>query len=210
MFVHDCTDKERLNEQLDLLKMSMLEDELRDVPTLIVLNKQDLLIPEEREAEIAKIKKEYEKLAASCGRRAPIKILEDEGSGFSATGMENPRIVLEEMAKILTDTKGATPAKKKAVVESQAPGVHQSDAELAKAKAMVEEDNMSAKDFWRAFEDGSLTPWDHYHHLKSGFFVLVEAFEKGQGVLDAAETFIDHLERLRKGNPERFRNTTHR
>lgn len=204
--MHNCADIERQNEQLDLLRRSILEDELRDVPVLVVLSMQDLLKPEEKEAIMKKIKGKYEDMITSYRMRAPLKIF--DYPDFSATAIENPNMVLDEVVNMLEGREGKDPVAKLKEEKPSNKAAEASDAE--RAKSMADADVMAADEFWKAFEDGSLAPWDHYHHLKAGFFVLIEAFEKGNGVLDAAETFICHLERLRTGNPQRFRNTTHR
>ncbi|KAJ6781333.1 hypothetical protein PWT90_03453 [Aphanocladium album] len=203
-------DVERFEEQVDMLRRSMNEDELRDVPVLVLLNMQDRLKPEEKDAVMLKTKTEYENLATSYRRRAPVKIF--DYPDFSATAIENPSIVLDEVVNMLKGKQGDVPSKPHDEKSSAAtPSKTSADiSDVERAKTMAEADGMSASEFWTAFEDGSLAPWDHYNHLKSGFFVLIEAFEKGNSVLDAAEIFIRHLERLREGNPQRFRNTTHR
>ncbi len=207
IFVHNCADMDRLDEQLEVLRSSITDEELSHVPVLVVLSVQDLMPPATKTEDMEKIKAAYECLLALCRRPGPIKMF--DCAGFSATTTENPYIVLDEVANMLADKPVDTTAKSQAAKKSDtkaAPNV----SDVERAKTMTEADGMATAEFWRAFEDGSLAPWDHYHHLKAGFFVLVEAFEQGSGVLDAAETFISHLERLREGNPERFRNTTHR
>ncbi|KAM0549767.1 hypothetical protein ACHAPJ_009205 [Fusarium lateritium] len=58
--------------------------------------------------------------------------------------------------------------------------------------------------------DGSLSSWDHYTHLRAGYFVMHDCFSRGLGLLECANEFMAHLNRLREGNPERFRNTAHK
>ncbi|OAA38990.1 ARF-like GTPase ARLP2 [Beauveria brongniartii RCEF 3172] len=210
IFVHHCADMERLDEQLDLLKSSICDEQLRHVPVLIVLSVQDLMVAATKTEDMAKIRAAYENFAASCKRPAAIKIF--DCPGFSATTSENPSKVLDEVVKMLRDKHGSAQVAPQAANNSDNKAdTFASDAsDGERAKTMAEADGITTADFWQAFEDGSLAPWDHYNHLKAGFFVLIGAFEQGSGVLDAAETFVSHLERLRAGNPQRFRNTTHR
>ncbi|KAM3469262.1 hypothetical protein MY5147_007188 [Beauveria neobassiana] len=211
IFVHHCADMERLDEQLELLKSSICDDQLRHVPVLIVLSVQDLMVAATKTEDMAKIRAAYESLAASCKRPAAIEIF--DCPGFSATTSENPSIVLDEVVEMLRDKHGsaqvAPQAAKNPDTKADTVALNASDDD-ERAKTMTEADGMTPADFWQAFADGSLAPWDHYNHLKAGFFVLIGAFEQGSGVLDAADTFVNHLERLRAGNPQRFRNTTHR
>ncbi|KGQ05081.1 ADP-ribosylation factor [Beauveria bassiana D1-5] len=211
IFVHHCADMERLDEQLDLLKSSICDDQLRHVPVLIVLSVQDLMVAATKTEDMAKIRAAYESLAASCKRPAAIEIF--DCPGFSATTSENPSIVLDEVVEMLRDKQGsaqvAPQAAKNPDTKADTVASNASDDD-ERAKTMTRADDMTTADFWQTFEDGTLAPWDHYNHLKAGFFVLIGAFEQGSGVLDAAETFVSHLERLRAGNPQRFRNTTHR
>lgn len=208
--MHNCADSDRLDEQFDLLERSLQEDELSNVPVLIVFNKQDLLKEDEKGAVMKSVHDKYGSFATSCRRPAPVRIF--ECAGFSAVAEKNPRIVLDEAAKLIKEKDNGTFKKdeEKQVKESKAVSVKQELTNGERARAMADADDKTPNEFWDAFLDGSLAPWDHYHHLKAGFFVLIEGFEQGNGVLDAAETFIAHLERLRVGNPERFRNTTHR
>ncbi|OAA58168.1 ARF-like GTPase ARLP2 [Cordyceps fumosorosea ARSEF 2679] len=209
IYMHNCSEMERLDEQVGVLKTVITDDEMLAVPVLVVLNVQDLMQPAAKAEHMAKILAAYAELIATCRRPGSIRIFNQPG--FSAKTAENPRIILDEVVKMLEDQNGgaaALPAKKKTDAENANPTALALDAE--RVKTMVEADSMTTDGFWQAFEDGSLAPWDHYNHLKAGFFVLMEAFEQGCGVLEAAETFIGHLERLRAGNPQRFRNTTHR
>ncbi|ATY67367.1 ARF-like GTPase ARLP2 [Cordyceps militaris] len=207
IYMHNCADMERLDEQVQVLTDYMSDEALHRVPVLVVLSVQDLMAPDTRNQDMEKILTAYDELIACFKRPALLKVF--HSPGFSAKTTENTHIVLDEVAKMLADKNGAASASKAAAgADPLQPSTDELDAE--RARTLVDADAMTTDDFWHAFGDGSLAPWDHYNHLKSGFFVLIEAFEQGRGVLDAAETFIGHLERLRKGNPERFRNTTHR
>ncbi|TQV91235.1 ARF-like GTPase ARLP2 [Cordyceps javanica] len=210
IFLHNCADMDRFDEQLDLLRNFIPDEELRHVPVLVVLTVQDLMEPATKDEDMAKIMAAYQDMAVSCRRPAPLRIF--NSPGFSATTTENPNIILDELVKMITDEHGGSSFSPKTnkSSDSKVSGAATGGSDAERAKAMADTDVTTTDDFWRTFEDGTLEPWDHYHHLKAGFFVLVEAFEQGGGVLDAAETFIRHLERLRAGNPQRFRNTTHR
>jgi ubiquitin carboxyl-terminal hydrolase L3 len=64
--------------------------------------------------------------------------------------------------------------------------------------------------FWHDFQDGVITSWDHYAHLRSGYFVMLKSTVENCSIMDCADEFLGHLSRLRQANPQRFRNTAHR
>ena len=84
------------------------------------------------------------------------------------------------------------------------------EEELIERIRKANTDRLNAQNFWESFMDGSLSSWDHYTHLRAGYFVMHDCFSRGLGLLECANEFMAHLNRLREGNPERFRNTAHK
>ncbi|OAA80362.1 ARF-like GTPase ARLP2 [Akanthomyces lecanii RCEF 1005] len=204
IFLHNCADMSMFDEQLDWFKTLATDGELYHAPILVVPAVQDTMAPDTKTEDLAKIMAAYANVAANYRRPEPIKIF--NCPGFSARTTENPETVLDEVAKML-------PGKRRDATkppDTKAPNYPPSASDVERAKTMTDADEKNMESFWSAFEDESLAPWDHYNHLKAGFFVLIETFEQGGAILDAAETFVGHLDRLRTANPELFRDESHR
>lgn len=190
------------DEQLNWFKTLATDSELYHAPILVVPAVQDAMDPETKAEDLARIMAAYANIAANCRRLQPIKVF--HCPGFSARTTDNPEAILDEVAKML-------PGKRRdAYSGAKVANPPPSASDIERAKTMADADGKTTEEFWSAFEDGSLAALDHYNRLKAGFFVLIATFEQGGGVLDAAGTFIGHLERLRTANPERFRDDSHR
>lgn len=204
VFLHHCADMSMFDEQLDWFKTLATDGKLYHAPILVVPAVQDAMAPDTKTEDLAKIMAAYANVATNYRRPEPIKIF--NCPGFSARTTENPEAVLDEVAKML-------PGKRRDATKTsntKATNSPPSASDVERAKTMTDADGKSMESFWSAFEDGSLAPWDHYNHLKAGFFVLIETFEQGGAILDAAEIFVGHLDRLRTASPELFRDESHR
>ena len=126
--------------------------------------------------------------------------------GFSALYGTQVHPAIEEIRKALKRVKPAQNTK--AEIEQREKGPN--EEELLNRIRQANAKSADAKTFWNAFMDGSLESWDHYTHLRAGFFVMHDCFARGLGLLECADEFMAHLNRLREGNPERFRNTAHK
>ncbi|KAF5228124.1 hypothetical protein FANTH_14591 [Fusarium anthophilum] len=207
IFIQSCTDTEpdRVEFSLEYLRMGlsmMLENEAKHM--FIIFNKQDLLSEEERPQIVKDLKEKIEVEIKPYADKLDIKILDTPG--LSALSGCQAHDVMDEIRKTLKPKK---PAKNmKAEIEQRERGP--SEEELRNKIRTANAESADAKTFWASFLDGSLEAWDHYTHLRAGFFVMHDCFGRGLGLLECADEFMKHLNRLREGNPERFRNTAHK
>jgi ubiquitin carboxyl-terminal hydrolase L3 len=85
-----------------------------------------------------------------------------------------------------------------------------SEQELVERIKALNAASLGPDKFWGSFVRGELDSWDHYSHLRAGYFVMFEGMSRNASLLDCASHFLDYLKELREKNPERFRNTAHR
>ncbi|KAF5604480.1 ubiquitin thiolesterase L3 [Fusarium subglutinans] len=207
IFIQSCTDTEsgRVEFSLEYLRMGlnmMLEYEAKHM--FIIFNKQDLLSEEERPQIVKDLKEKIEAEIKPYADKLDIKILDTPG--LSALSGCQAHHLMDEIRKTLRPQK---PAKNtRAEIEQREKGP--SEEELRNKIRTANAESADTNTFWQSFLDGSLEAWDHYTHLRAGFFVMHDCFGRGLGLLECADEFMKHLNRLREGNPERFRNTAHK
>jgi hypothetical protein len=207
IFIQSCTDTDpdRIEFSLEYLRMGMemmLEYEAKHM--FIIFNKQDLLSEEERPKVVKDLKSRIEAEIKPYANKLDIKIL--DYPGLSALWGGQVHKAMDEIRKTLKPKKPAKDTK--AEIEQREKGP--SEEELRNRVRTANAESADAKTFWESFLDGNLEEWDHYTHLRAGFFVMHDSFSKGFGLLECADEFMKHLNRLREGNPERFRNTAHK
>ncbi|CAJ0541337.1 Ff.00g080000.m01.CDS01 [Fusarium sp. VM40] len=207
IFIQSCDDldPDRIYYSLDYLRMglSMMTD-FEAKHMFILFNKQDLLPPDEREKVIKGLKIQIEAEIEPYKDKLDIKIL--DYPGLSALNGMQLHPAMDEIRQTLQPKRAAQDTK--AEIEKRGKGPSQDELlnQIRKANA----ESVDAGTFWKSFTDGSLESWDHYTHLRAGFFVMHDSFAQGLGLLECADAFLAHLNRLREGNPERFRNTAHK
>ncbi|KAF4943226.1 hypothetical protein FGADI_13549 [Fusarium gaditjirri] len=207
IFIQSCTDTDpdRVEFSLEYLRMGlnmMLEYEAKHM--FIIFNKQDLLSEEARPKVVKDLKAKIEAEISPYTDRLDIKILDTPG--LSALWGCQVHNVMDEIRKTLKPRNAAKDTK--AEIEQREKGP--SEEELCNRIRKANAESADAATFWELFLDGSLEEWDHYTHLRAGFFVMHDSFGRGLGLLECADEFMKHLNRLRDGNPERFRNTAHK
>ncbi|CAG7559994.1 unnamed protein product [Fusarium equiseti] len=207
IFLQSCEDlhPDRIEFSMEYLRMSMSMMEGFEAKNMFILfNRQDHLSPEEAAKVVKDLKVVIEKEIKPYENKLDIRIL--DYPGFSALNGTQVHPAIEEIRKAL---KPVQPAQNtKAEIEQREKGP--SEEELLNRIRQANAQSADAKTFWNAFMDGSLESWDHYTHLRAGFFVMHDCFARGLGLLECADDFMAHLNRLREGNPERFRNTAHK
>ncbi|KAF5664839.1 putative ubiquitin thiolesterase L3 [Fusarium denticulatum] len=207
IFIQSCTDThhERVEFSLEYLRMGlnmMIEYEAKHM--FIIFNKQDLLSEEERPKIVKDLKEKIEAEIKPYADKLDIKILDTPG--LSALGGCQVYNVMDEIRKTLKPKSAAKDTKAEIEMREKGPGEEELRNKIRTANA----ESVDANAFWESFLDGSLEAWDHYTHLRAGFFVMHDCFGRGLGLLECADEFMKHLNRLREGNPERFRNTAHK
>ncbi|RBR14549.1 hypothetical protein FVER53590_06697 [Fusarium verticillioides] len=208
IFIQSCTDTEdaeRVEFSLEYLRMGlnmMLEYEAKHM--FIIFNKQDLLSEEERPKVAKDLKDKIEAEIKPYADKLDIRILDTPG--LSALGGCQVNNVMDEIRKTLKPKNAVKDTKAEIEMRERGPGEEELRNKIRTANAQ----SVDANTFWESFLDGSLEAWDHYTHLRAGFFIIHDCFGKGVGLLECADEFMKHLNRLREGNPERFRNTAHK
>lgn len=207
LFVHDCTDPDRLDYSLEQLHAGaqwMVDAGCRYM--WVLFNKQDLLPPGERDSIVNGLRARFESELSPYKHSFCAKIMDTPGLS-AATGEqldEAMRDVRETLQKI-----PKRPAQKKqdeVAKAEQGP----SEQELIERIKMLSAESLGPDEFWQAFVKGELEAWDHYNHLRAGYFVMFEGMSRRASLLECAGHFLDYLATLREKNPERFRNTAHR
>lgn len=212
LFVYDCSDKDRLREALLELQSNMQmmrEAEARHL--WIVLNKQDLIPSSRRNQAIGEIRQQFQTAIATHGHQLIATVT--DLPGLSAKTGAQLKELMDDIQQRL-NAKAKTSRPDKSSVSESPPAAKEENAGISQEELLsrIQKANSIAEDaetFWVAFGNGQLETWDHYNHLRAGYFVLLESLASGQGVIACSDSFIEHLERLRASNPQRFRNTTH-
>ncbi|RSL95192.1 hypothetical protein CEP52_012208 [Fusarium oligoseptatum] len=209
IFIQSCgdLDPDRIEFSLEYLRMGlamMAEQGCRHM--FILFNKQDLLPPDERDSIVKGIRAQFEREINPYLGNHDIRIL--DYPGLCATSGEQLYPAMEEIRQTIQQIKKPAQPDTKTQVAELEKGP--SDTELIDRAKKANADAVDAESFWASFLDGSLSSWDHYTHLRAGFFALHDCFARGFGLLECAGEFMAHLNRLRQGNPERFRNTAHK
>ncbi|SCV53829.1 probable ubiquitin thiolesterase L3 [Fusarium fujikuroi] len=207
IFIQSCTDTDpdRVEFSLEYLRMGMnMMLEYGAKHMFIIFNKQDLLSEEERPKIVKDLKAKFEAEIKPYADKLDIKILDTPG--LSALWGCQAYNVMDEIRKTLTPKNAANDTKAEIELREKGP----SEEELRNKIRTANAESANANTFWDSFLHGSLEAWDHYTHIRAGFFVMHDCFGRGLGLLECADEFMKHLNRLREGNPERFRNTAHK
>ena len=171
----------------------------------VVMNKQDKLAPETRESVLQEKSELFENVLRPHKNSTECRVL--QLPGLSAHTGERVYEILDEVHRMIAGKgKTETPPAQPVPVVAQEPTTE----ELMQRISLANSKMGSADEFWQAFLRADIESWDHHTHLRAGYAVLIEAFSRGDSVLRSAETFMDHLERLKSTNPDKFRNTAHK
>lgn len=208
-FVHSCTDNERLDESIQYLHQLIgWMDEFCCPNLLILLNKQDLLPPAERETIVSGLRQRFEAEIAQYGDKHTIKVMDTPGlSGRTGAQLD---VIMDEVVTVIQGDKKKKPTPSTAPPKNPELEKGPSDEELRERIKKANATSDSPDEFWKSFLSGDLEAWDHHTHLRAGFFVIHDCFARGRNIFECADEFIAHLTRLREKKPDRFRNTAHR
>lgn len=207
MFLHDCADSERLDYSIEQLHTAMRwMSELGCRHMWILLSKQDLLPPSERETIVQGVRNRFESELAQYQDKHYIRIMDQPG--LSAASGSQLGIVMKEIRETLQQT--PQPSQKFTNIQVEELEKGPSEQELVDRIKKASMESVDPDRFWTAFVKGNLDSWDHYAHLRAGYFVLFEGLSRGSSLLDCASNFMGRLKELRLKNPEKFRNTAHR
>ncbi|OCK74635.1 hypothetical protein K432DRAFT_447191 [Lepidopterella palustris CBS 459.81] len=212
LFFHDVSlAQSEMDQSFDWL-VSHVNDFLRledkHVHVFAVLTKQDLL-PDDKREEI--VKRESNRVEAwllgkSISGEINYKVFDT--LGFNVLEDRFIWNIYDEMTAIMV---GKTQATAPSTIEASNTQKRPTKAELIqRIKQDRKEDIGSAEAFWTAFTSAKLQTWNHRNHLRAGYIILLHCLRRFESVYEAADLFMEHLERLRESEPNRFRNTAHR
>lgn len=214
LYVHDCYDVDRVEESLEEFKFAtevMLKAGGKHL--WVMINKQDLLPADQRDETVQNLRSRFMKVLEPFKDKCFVEVF--DLPGLSAKSGHQLDQVLSRIRQImLNEPSSSKPSSKPPPAESKefigpTPGPPTQDELVERVKKASL--GVSSPDvFWKEFLSADITAWDHYTHLRAGYFVMLEGLSVGSSIMDCAEDFIQHLTRLRATNPDRFRNTTHR
>lgn len=209
LFLHDCADTERIDDSISQLHSAiemMLEFGTQHM--WILLTKQDLIPLPEQQATVSSLCARFESEIKRYKGTPQVTIIDK--LGMNALDNEMVHYVLDEIKATLDGTNNDHNGHW-GTAKAPEPSYRQpATEELLQRAKLASINEADAESFWQAFLDSSLGIWDHYVHLRSGYFVILQGLASGTGILGCADMFLEHLTRLRSTNPQRFRNTAHR
>ncbi|KAF7549731.1 hypothetical protein G7Z17_g6186 [Cylindrodendrum hubeiense] len=209
VFLHDCHDQdsERIDYSIEQLHATMgFMAELGCRYLWILLTKQDLLPPSDREAIVSGVRKRFELELERYQGMHYVKIMDPPG--LSAASGDQLYDVMKEIRQTLKQ--GPQPVAKFTKVQVEQLEKGPSEQELTERVYKASTESVDPDRFWTTFVEGGLDTWDHYAHLRAGYFVLFEGLSRGSSLLTCANDFLARLKELRLNHPEKFRNTAHR
>ena len=164
----------------------------------ILFNKQDLLPLETRTKTLSNLHRKFSTVMTKYDGKVLWNVVDQPGLS-SVTG-EGLHGVLDDISKtLLRDAKSSKPLGVQEPAPPKAPSPEESKRRAEVANSTASNTGM----FWQSFLQSDLLVWDHYNHLRAGYFILIDTLANGDGVLQCAETFLGHLERLKSLKPER-------
>lgn len=206
-FLVDCADTCRFDDVVPEIQslLNELDSEHGKKNLWVVLNKQDLLPPNERDEALKQIRTKVEKGLSRSVESGRVRIFGPPG--FNAFEHGHAAALLDQVADAIQRDKSPKPLEN----DDKPLSSHVGETDLKeRINANAKRNTASADDFWQGFLDADLPVWDHYNYLRAGYFVLLEGMACGNTVMKCADMFMDHVDMLRSKRPERFRNTTHR
>jgi hypothetical protein len=214
-FVHDCTSNEADTE----LSFQVFHNHMKQLVEKgvrfmwILLNKQDILAPGQREETVCRIRKRFEREIQQYQCEIVCKVVDIPGlSGMSGVGV---RDVLDDVAETLRGH-----WKNEQAEHDSQDSTYQNVSPLEAIRLGIvgnqittEKDGASeigVEEFWDQFFSATLPQLDHRTRLRAGFLIILETLNRTEDISNAAEIFLSHLRRLKNARPERFQNNEHR
>jgi hypothetical protein len=177
----------------------------------VVFNKQDALPVDTRDDTLASHREMFTKELQQFTSKIDWKIV--DLPGFSA--MTGARC--SELLDVFHETlEGAARKPNPASSTTSSGGASANisgpltEASLIARIQREQVEELDADAFWAAFLSTDIEEWTHRCHLRAGYILLLDTLRSSGGIFSCAETFLEHLQRLKEANPDRFRNTEHR
>ena len=195
IFVHDCADQARLDEQL--AEFHVCAKKLHQVGgryMWVLFNKQDDIPADTRDSTVQVLMWRYRAAADRYSDSVVVSIL--DLPGLSAKEGTQVYAALDDIKQTLQEKQSAAKPHfhPEALPNTNAP----SRWELVeKVEERIKADDTDPDDFCRLLESGQLLDLGHYNYLKAGYYILLDGVSIGSSILDSVEAFMVHLERLR-------------
>ncbi|GKT71798.1 ADP-ribosylation factor [Colletotrichum tofieldiae] len=175
----------------------------------ILLNKQDLVPDARREQYVDKARRGLASVTARWAGDWTVRIVDTPG--LSAHTNDGMQAVVDEIAVFLKNREGTGPLRH-AIEKVQDPqGSVPLDHKLSEARILETNEAAPSSDaFWRSILDCTIESWDHYNHLRAGYFVMLEAADAGKGMVACSDMFVLLLKRLREADSKKFPKSPHR
>lgn len=224
IFMINCSDEDTAVEAMEEVKLNASEfADNGGTHLFVMLNKTDLLRGDNKEKRLEGVRDQVSKAVESLRERIYVEIM-DLPELNCKTGKQldtalarikdvldpHPDESIEDEPQIKLLKKKQMPfvdTEKPAVEPASPPTYQQLIGRIKDIAAIAEPDDNV---FWNNFLTADLPTWDHYTHLRAGYFVVLEQTLLGADILGCADEFVKHLERLHTTRPDVFRNTTHR
>ncbi|GJN79211.1 ubiquitinyl hydrolase 1 [Purpureocillium lilacinum] len=214
LFIHNCADKERFDEQIDefhRVAKGLAEGGGRYI--FVILNKQDLLPPAQRRHHVADIMRRYEQESTKHADKLTIDVLDLPYLSATKSSDAELHVILDHVQECLR--RGPKPRAAIPTWNESRPAAKRPRADLddlkRQARQMIDADGASADEFWQSLERGDVQEWNHYSHLRAGFFALVEGATSSMTLLDCADVLISKVKYLETLKPDHsFHDATHR
>jgi len=214
LFIHNCADEERLDEQIEefhRVAKGLAEGGGRYI--FVILNKQDLLPPAQRRHHVADIMRRYEQESTKHADKLTIDVLDLPYLSATKSSDAELHVILDRVQESLR--RGPKPRAAIPTWNESRPAAKRPRADLddlkRQARQMIDADGASADEFWQSLERGDVQEWNHYSHLRAGFFALVEGATSSMTLFDCADVLISKVKYLEALKPDHsFHDATHR
>lgn len=201
-FVHDCT---RNEFSLDSYIKGMNEKGAQYI--WVILNKQDLLPPNERQDIVSDHWRKLEAILKQKAEPLGISWYVVDTPGFDARKGSFVRPFVKSVTQTVLHVNTKAELKHQKTIDEAMLSMTGKD-ELRKKAEQTQ--LMPGEEFWKAFASAEeLTSWNHTDHLQAGYLVMLQSVQQGDGLLKCSDVFLRHLMRLRRSRPDVFRNTSH-
>lgn len=200
-FLHDCTeDVFSIEDYIHVMRSKGAKY------MWVLLNKQDLLSPEDRDATVAEHRRKLESILVRYARPAGITWFIVDEPGFSSKTGDFVLPFVKNVTQTITQLDRAQGTRFDKDRDASLLG-KPSDQELRKR---IEQSYIrDSDDFWPVFMSGEMMSWDHLEFLQAGYLVLIQSLEQGEGLLKCAATLLEHLTRLHEARPDVFQASGH-
>jgi hypothetical protein len=215
LYIHNCgNDAERAPDSFEGIHENvklMLDVGAKHI--WILFNKQDLLPVERRSFVVDDLRQRFEQEMSRYKEQGIVYQVLDL-PGFSAvTGEQVSNLVPaihKSLGKARKKGRGSTEEKRPESGKMLSKTSTPSEADLISRIEEEGDNEPDAGTFWKAFLLGDIPEWNHRSYLRAGYHILLETLKDGKGIFETADTFLDHLKKLKESKPEHFRNTEHR